>query len=268
MSEAALITGASSGLGAEYAKLFAADKKDLILVARRRDRLEALASELSGKFGIQAQVIAEDLAEVEAPKRIDGEVKRIGAQIGYVVNNAGFGITGRFAEADAERELAVVQVNIVALVALTRAFLPRMIANRRGRILNIGSTAGFQPGPFMAVYYASKAFVNSFTEALAYELKGTGVSATVSCPGATATEFATVAGNDRSRLFKLGAMDACRVAKEGYRAMLAGKPMAIHGLKNKVLAASVRLSPRATVRAVAAVMNRPPAQTQTVEING
>jgi len=268
MSEAALITGASSGLGAEYAKLFAADKKDVILIARRRDRLEALSSELSGKFGIQAHVIAKDLADVAAPRRIEDEVKRIGAQIRYLVNSAGFGITGRFAEEDAERELAVVQVNIAALVALTRAFLPGMIANGRGRILNIGSTAGFQPGPFMAVYYASKAFVNSFTEALWYELKGTGVSATVSCPGATATEFGAVAGNDRSRLFKLGAMDAVQVAREGYRAMLAGKPIAIHGFKNKVLAASVRLSPRATVRAIAAAMNRPPGQRQTVGING
>src|SRR5262249_14604477 len=159
-------------------------------------------------------------------------------------------------------------VNIAALLTLTRAFLPRMIAQGRGRILNIGSTAGFQPGPFMAGYYASKAFVNSFTEALWYELKGTGVSATLSCPGATATEFATVAGNDRSRLFKLGAMDAARVAREGYRAMLAGKPMVIHGFQNKLLAASVRLSPRGAVRAIAAAMNRPPGQTQTVEING
>lgn len=268
MSEAALITGASSGLGMEYAKLFAADKKDLILVARRRDRLDALSRELSGNFGIQARVVAADLADIAAPKRIETEVKRLGAQIGFLVNNAGFGVTGRVAELDPERELAVVQVNIAALLALTRAFLPAMIANRRGRILNIGSTAGFQPGPFMAVYYASKAFVNSFTEALWYELKGTGVSATVSCPGATATEFAAVAGNDRSRLFKLGAMDATRVAREGYRAMLAGKPMAIHGIKNKVLAASVRFSPRATVRAISAAMNRQPAQRQTVAING
>src|SRR5262252_5998599 len=257
MSEAALITGASSGLGAEYAKLFASDKKDVILIARRRDRLEALSRELSGKFGVQAQVIAEDLADVAAPKRIEGEVKRIGAQIRYLVNNAGFGITGRFAEEDAERELAVVQVNIAALVALTRAFLPGMIANGRGRILNIGSTAGFQPGPFMAVYYASKAFVISFTEALWYELKGTGVSATVSCPGATATEFSKVAGTDKSRLFAMGAMAAADVAAHAYRAMQSGKPMAVHGLKNKVLAGSVRLSPRAVVRGISASLNKP-----------
>src|SRR5262249_21698938 len=131
MSEAALITGASSGLGLEYAKLFAADKRDLILVARRRDRLEALSRELSGKFGIQARPLAEHLSDAAAPKRIEGEVNRLGAQITHLVNNAGFGVTGRFAEADPARQLAMVQVNIAALLTLTRAFLPRMIAQGR-----------------------------------------------------------------------------------------------------------------------------------------
>ncbi len=266
MSETALITGASSGLGAEYAKLFAADKRDVVLVARRRDRLQALANELTGKWGIKAQVIAEDLVDPAAPQRIAEEVKRDGLQIDYLVNNAGFGATGPFAQADLARELAMVQVNVTALVALTRAFLPEMIQRKRGRILNIGSTAGFQPGPFMAVYYASKAFVNSFTEALWYELRGTGVSATVSCPGATATEFSGVAGNDRTRLFRLGAMNAAEVARQGYQAMLEGKPLVIHGLKNRILAGSVRISPRPIVRAISASMNRPPGPRQTVEI--
>jgi hypothetical protein len=186
------------------------------------------------------------------------EVRRLGVEVGFLVNNAGFGTTGPFAELDLERELEMVQVNIVALVTLTRRFLPDMIARKRGRILNIGSTAGFQPGPFMAAYYASKAFVNSFTEALAYELRGTGVTATVSCPGATATEFSTVAGTDRSRLFRMGAASAATVAREGYRAMMAGKPTVVHGAKNKLAVQLLRVSPRAAVRAVAASLNAPP----------
>lgn len=266
MSETALITGASSGLGMEYAKLFAADKRDVVLVARRKDRLQALANELSAKSGIKAQVLAEDLADPAAPQRIVEEIKRAGFQIDYLVNNAGFGATGAFDETDPARELAMIQVNITALVELTRSLLPDMIRRKHGRILNIGSTAGFQPGPFMALYYASKAFVNSFTEALWYELRGTGVSATVSCPGATATEFSTVAGNDRTRLFKLGAMNAAEVARQGYQAMLEGKPLVIHGLKNRILASSVRISPRPVVRAIAASMNRTPRQRQTVEV--
>jgi short-subunit dehydrogenase len=266
MAETALITGASSGLGMEYAKLFAADKRNVVLVARRKDRLHALGNELTGKWGIKAYVIAEDLVDPVAPQRIFEEVKRDGLEIDYLVNNAGFGATGAFAEVDLARELAMVQVNITALVALTRAFLPEMVQRKRGRVLNIGSTAGFQPGPFMAVYYASKAFVNSFTEALWYELRGTGVSATVSCPGATATEFSAVAGNDRTRLFKLGAMSAAEVARQGYQAMLEGKPLVVHGLRNRILAGSVRISPRPIVRAIAASMNRPPEQRQTLEI--
>src|SRR6266851_9536406 len=245
MSEVALITGASSGLGLEYAKLFAVHQRDLVLVARRKERLDALAKEISA-----------DLADPTTPGRIAEEVKRRGLEIEYLVNNAGFGTTGPFAESELAKELEMVQVNIAALIELTRTFLPPMIRRGHGRVLNIGSTAGFQPGPFMAVYYASKAFVNSFTEALWYELKGTGVTATVSCPGATATEFSAVAGTERSRLFSLGAMSSEEVAREGYLAMLKGKPIAVHGLKNKVLASSVRFSPRAIVRGIAATMNK------------
>jgi short-subunit dehydrogenase len=255
----ALITGASSGLGTEYAKLFAADEHDLVLVARRRERLEALARELESSRGVKAHVIAADLSAPGAPARIAEEVARLGLQIDFLVNNAGFGARGAFAELEPARELEMIQVNITALVALTRALLPAMIERRRGRILNIGSTAGFTPGPFMAVYYASKAFVNSFSEALSYELRGTGVTATLSCPGATATEFAEVAGSARSVLFRLGAAPAATVAREGYRAMMQGKPMVIHGLKNKLTVQSLRLSPRALARAIAASLNSQPA---------
>ena len=255
----ALITGASAGLGAEYAKLFAADKHDLVLVARRRDRLEALARELQSAHGVKARVVTADLAARDGASRVVDEVGRLGLEIEFLVNNAGFGTSGAFVELDVGRELEMIQVNVTALVTLTRAFLPGMVARRRGRILNVGSTAGFPPGPFMAVYYASKAFVNSFTEALWYELRGTGVTATVSCPGATATEFAAVAGNSRSLLFRLGAASPATVARQGYRAMMNGKAMVVHGLKNKLTVQSLRISPRALARAVAASLNPRPA---------
>ena len=255
----ALITGASAGLGAEYARLFAADKHDLVLVARRRDRLEALARELQSAHGVTARVVTADLGARDGASRVVEDVKRLGLEIEFLVNNAGFGTSGAFVELEVGRQLEMIQVNVAALVALTRAFLPAMVARRRGRILNVGSTAGFPPGPFMAVYYASKAFVNSFTEALSYELRGTGVTATVSCPGATATEFADVAGNSRSLLFRLGAASPAKVARQGYRAMMKGKPMVVHGLRNKLTVQSLRISPRALARAVAASLNPRPA---------
>jgi short-subunit dehydrogenase len=259
MAETALITGASSGLGAQYARLFAADKHDVVLVARRRDRLQALADELVAAHGVRAYVAPADLAATDGATHVIDEVKRLGVDIAFLVNNAGFGSNGAFVELDASRELEMVQVNIAALVALTRAFLPAMVARKRGRILNIGSTAGFQAGPYMAVYYASKAFVNLFTEALAFELRGSGVTATVSCPGATATEFAGLAGNQGSRLFRMGTAPAEEVAQEGYRAMMAGKPLVVHGLKNRLAVQLLRVGPRAAVRALAASLNRAPA---------
>jgi short-subunit dehydrogenase len=199
--------------------------------------------------------------------RIAEEVKRQGLEIEYLVNNAGFGAVGPFVLSDPAKQVEMIQVDVTALVALTRAFLPQMVQRGHGRVLNIGSTAGFQPGPFMAVYYASKSFVNMFTEALWYELKGTGVTATVSCPGATATEFSAVAGNHRSRLFKMGAMSSMEVAREGYQAMLEGKPLVVHGLKNRIMAASVRFSPRGIVRAIAAALNRPPDAKQIAHLH-
>ncbi|HVV52472.1 MAG TPA: SDR family oxidoreductase [Polyangia bacterium] len=257
MAKTALITGASSGLGLELAQLFAADKHDVVLVARRRDQLEALATRLAAERGVIAGVISADLADPGAPQRIVDELKRRGVEIEFLVNNAGFGTTGPFVERDLLRELAMVQVNVTALVHLTGLLLPGMVARRSGRILNLGSTAGFQPGPYMSVYYATKAFVNSFTEALAHELRGSGVTATVSCPGATATEFGKVSGNELTALFKMGAMDAPAVAAHAYRAMLAGKPTAIPGARNKLLIQGQRLIPRALTRRIAARLNQP-----------
>ena len=190
-----------------------------------------------------------------APRRIFEELQGRRIEVEYLVNSAGFGTNGPFATADLGRELAMVQVNAAALMHLTHLFLPAMIARRSGRILNLGSTAGFQPGPGMAVYYASKAFVNSFTEALGYELRGTGVTATVSCPGATATEFGKVSGNEESRLFHLGATSAADVAAHAYRAMMAGKAMSLPGWRAKLGLQMLRFGSRRIVRGVTARLN-------------
>jgi len=257
MGKTALVTGASAGLGLELARLFAADGHDVVLVARRRDKLEELAGELQKDHaGVRAHVVAEDLADPGAPERIRSALAERAIDVEFLVNNAGFGNSGAFAEGDLARVLGMIQVNVTALVHLTRLELPAMIARGSGRILNLGSTAGFQPGPFMAGYYASKAFVNSFTEALSFELRGTGVTATVSCPGPTLTEFGKVAGNAESRLFKMGAMGAREVALHAYRAMMRGRPMAIPGLRNKLGVQLLRIGPRASVRRVTAAFNR------------
>jgi short-subunit dehydrogenase len=256
MKGTALVTGASAGLGRDYARLFAADGHDVVLVARRRERLEELAREIGGQGGTQVHVLPLDLSDREAPRRCVEELRARGLAIDFLVNNAGLGTNGPFVEADPAKQLEMIQVNVASLVELTRLLVPDMLARKRGRVLNVGSTAGFQPGPFMAVYYASKTFVNSFSEALAYELDGTGVTVTVSCPGATATEFAGHAGNDSSLLFKLGAADSMSVAREGYAAMMAGRRMVVHGFTNKLGVQALRVSPRPVAIALAARLNR------------
>jgi uncharacterized protein len=252
----ALVTGASAGLGTELAWLLAADGHDVVIVARRREKLEALAAEIRAKHQVEVHVIAEDLAQPGAAGRIKGALDERRIAIDALVNNAGFGGTGAFADRELARELEMIQVNIVALVELTHLLLPAMIARKSGRVLNIGSTAGFVPGAFMAIYYASKAFVNSFTEALSVELEGTGVTATVSCPGATATEFAQVAGNDKTPLFKSRVMGAREVAEDAYRAMMRGEPLSVPGFMNKVRIASLRAAPRGVMRSIAAGLNK------------
>lgn len=252
----ALVTGASAGIGRELSRLFAKDGASVVLVARRRDRLEELATELRSAGAPTVLVVAEDLGDRNAPARIEAAVNEAGLELDVVVNNAGFGSNGAFSNLDPARELEMIQVNVSALVDLSRRFLPGMIKRGRGRILNIGSTAGFQPGPFMATYYATKAFVNSFTEALAFELRGTSVTATVSCPGPVATEFSEVAGNQATRLANMGASDAVTVAREAYEAMNAGKPRVVHGFLNVVGTQIQRVSPRAAIVAIAARLNR------------
>ena len=252
----ALITGASGGIGLELAKLFAADGHELVLVARSQAKLEALADEL-GRGGVTAHVVALDLSRPEAPARLCAEVEARGLALGYLVNNAGFGSVGEFWKLDRDRELEMIDLNVRALVELTHRVLPGMIERGFGRVLNIGSTAGMQPGPRMATYYASKAFVNSFTEALAHELRGTGVTATVHCPGPTATGFGAVSGNGETELFRTGVATAAAVARDAYTAMHAGKVLRVHGLRNFLLSTSVRLTPRALIRPIVAKLNTP-----------
>lgn len=255
----ALITGASAGIGAELAKLFAKDKHDVVLVARRLDRLDTLAEELRKQHGIRAETISADLMDAAAPKAIADEVARRGLAIDFLVNNAGFGLAGAFHTNDAAKEAGMIAVNIAALTMLTHAFLPAMVKRGSGRILNIGSTAGFQPGPFMSTYYATKAYVRSWSQAMSYELRGTGVTCTLSCPGATATEFGKVASMEGSRLFKLGGtMRADVVAAQAYRAMHAGRRIIVHGLSNKLTALSAPLSPTALVLPIVASLNQDP----------
>jgi short-subunit dehydrogenase len=253
----ALITGASAGLGEQFARCFAKDGHDVILVARTASRLEALATRLEQEHPVKAHVLAADLSRPEEPQRIFDEVRSRQLEVEFLVNNAGYGSAGPFLEQELTREAEMVEVNCTALLKLTHLFAKPMRQRGSGRILNVASTAGFQPGPFMATYYATKAFVVNFSEALAHELKGTGVTVTCHCPGATHTEFASRAGNEQSRLFQRpGVAKAPDVAQDAYDAMMKGRVLAIHGFVNWLAAASVRITPRSVVRSIAASLNQ------------
>lgn len=254
----ALVTGASSGIGRELARLFAADGHAVVLVARRLPLLEELASELRARHGVSVAAVACDLAAPGGVQGLLDELTARGLVVDFLVNNAGFGNAGPFVDSPAERELAMAELNVMAVVHLTRALLPAMLARGQGRILNVGSTAGFQPGPYMATYYATKAFVNHFTEALAEELRGSGVTVTLSCPGPTQTEFGRISGVDQTKLFQLSVAPAERVAREAYRALFAGRVLVIHGFLNRLGVQLLRVGPRALVRAIVATLNRPP----------
>jgi uncharacterized protein len=250
-SSTVLITGASGGIGYELAKLFAKDHHNLVLVARNGPRLAQVADELQRQFGITVKTFALDLTEPTAPQSLFARLQGEGTAVGVLVNNAGYGRFGEFAEVLLEESLGQIQLNVTALTELTKLFLGPMLARRSGKIMNVASTAGFQPGPLMAVYYATKAYVISFSEALANELADKGVTLTCLCPGATETGFAGRAGNDESRLFKkLRPMDAKTVARAGYRGLLKGKTLVIPGFRNWLVAESVRVSPRKMVTAV------------------
>ena len=244
----ALITGASGGIGEALAEIFARNGHSLVLVARTASKLSALGEQLATRYGVSATPLAADLSDPQAPAAIAGELDARGIVVDVLVNNAGFATYGSFAELDADGELRMLQVNVVALTHLTRLLLPGMLARKRGRVLNVASTAAFMPGPLMAVYYASKAFVLSLSEALNEELRGSGVSVTALCPGPTSTGFQARAQMEQSRLVRgRRIMDVGTVAQAGYEGLMAGKAVVIPGLMNRVQTLLPRLLPRSLV---------------------
>ena len=258
MSQTALITGASSGIGRGFAELFARDGWRPILVARSADGLNSLAEDLKARFAVDAVAIPVDLAQTGSAERLFEEIERRGIAVDALVNNAGFGTFGNFAELPLEDERQELQLNVVTLTELTKLFLKPMLLRKRGRILNVASTAAFQPGPLMTVYYASKAYVLSFSEALHEELRGSGVTMTCLCPGATQSGFQDRAKMSDSTIVKGRRLpDAMSVAQAGYRAMLAGKRLVIPGALNVLTAFLPRVSPRGAVVRIARLVNAP-----------
>jgi short-subunit dehydrogenase len=251
MSKTALITGASGGIGLELAKLFAKDKINLLLVARSGNKLAALAGSFEQQYGITAKWLATDLTAATAAQEVFDYCRNNQLSVDYLVNNAGFGDFGFFAESDWTKQLQMINLNITTLTHLTRLFLPGMIEKRFGKIMNVASTAAFQPGPTMSVYYATKAYVLSFSEAISNELEKKGVTVTALCPGATESGFQQAAAMEESRLVKGKKLPSSEeVAEYGYKAMMRGKVVAIEGWKNAALVFSTRFSPRWMVRKI------------------
>jgi len=241
----ALVTGASGGIGLELARLFAGDGHDLVLVARGGERLAVVARELEERYRVEVRPIPRDLSNPIAPLSVFDEC----GEVDFLVNNAGFGHRGSFADEDPAILSEMLQVNVAALTQLTRMFLPAMVNRGSGRILNVASTAAFQPGPLMAVYYATKAYVLSFTEALAEEVAGTPLRVSCLCPGPTETEFAAAAQMQQSRLFATRGMAVADVARAGYRGWKQRQVLVIPGTRNRVMAfLAQRIAPRAQVR--------------------
>jgi short-subunit dehydrogenase len=248
MKRTALITGASSGIGYELSKIFAAEGYDLVIVARSQRKLDQIAAELSEKHTVTVTVLNKDLCNPASPKEIFTELKTRGIAVDILVNNAGFGTYGRFANLDLQRELDMIQVDVVSLTHLTRLFLPGMLERGFGRILNIGSTGSFAPAPLMSAYAACKAYVLSFSEGLSEELKGGNVSVTALCPGVTWTGFQETAQVKRMRLVRSPGMSAEQVAKIGYRALMRGRVVVVPGFTNQMFPFIVRFIPRSLVR--------------------
>ncbi len=248
----ALITGASSGIGLAIAQRFAKGEYDVILVARSEDKLKALQSELAQKHGIEAFVFSHDLTQTDAPQKLFDQIQQQNLTVDVLVNNAGYGDHGEFASSDWEKQEGMILLNMLALTHLTRLFLPGMIQRGWGKILNTSSTAAFQPGPFMSVYFATKAYVLSFSEAIAAETEGTGVTVTVLCPGPTQSNFAETA--DMTKVASIQDMSSDKfptaeeVASYGYDALQKGQVVAVHGKLNQLLTFSNRLAPRALIR--------------------
>jgi uncharacterized protein len=241
----ALITGASGGIGLDFAHIFAEKGYNVVLVARSEDKLKALADELEGKHKIKASVMPMDLTDPQSPQALYDALQ--GTAIDVLVNNAGFASYGKFHELDLNKELAMIQLNITTLTHLTHLFMNDMVARGSGYVMNVASTAAFQPGPLMAVYYATKAYVLHFSEAIANEVKDAGVKVTALCPGPTQSGFQSRAAMEESKLVQNGLMDSRTVAEAGVDALFAGKPFIITGMQNKMLAFSTRLMPRTTI---------------------
>jgi uncharacterized protein len=250
-AETVLVTGASSGIGAELARVFARNGSALVLTARSADKLEVLATELREKHGIAVRVVPADLATVDGPRRLAERLAQDNVQVDVLVNNAGYGGFGALVETEWADKAGMLQLNVVSLTELTQRLLPGMVARKKGGVLNVASTAAFQPGPLTAVYSASKAYVLSFSEAVAEEVTASGVTVTALCPGATVTGFAARASMEGSRLFRAkGLPDAASVAQAGYDGFRRGATVVIPGLQNSFLAQSVRFMPRRWVTRV------------------
>lgn len=252
----ALVTGASAGLGTDFARILAGQKYDLILVARNEGRLASLAKQLSTDHGVKVSVLPRDLSIPGSAEALLQDLKSQGLSVDVLVNNAGVGMHGPVANSDARALAGMLQLNVTTLTELTRLLLPDMLARKNGRILNVASTAAFQPGPWMAGYYATKAYVLSFSEALATELKGTGVTITTLCPGPTTTEFFERAKMSRSRMKNIFFADSRACAQVGVNGMLQGKTIVIHGTLNRMLVFISKILPRAVVRSIAGKLNR------------
>lgn len=249
-----LITGASGGIGLELAHVFAAHGHPLILVARSADKLEELARALRDRYKVAVEVIPFDLGALGAAERLQAEVAERGLTVEILVNNAGFGLYGSYLELEGAQEQAMIQLNIGVLTDLTKRFLPGMVERKRGGVLNVASTAAFQPGPGMAVYYATKAYVLSYSEALHHELQGTDVTVTALCPGPTRSGFQSVAGFGQKPAIERVMMEARPVAEQGYAAFMRGEAVRIPGFMNKLGAFSVRLAPRRLAVILSAAM--------------
>jgi uncharacterized protein len=251
----ALITGASTGIGRALAHQFAGQDYDLVLVARNQEALEEVGRALPGSprgpdkvRATKAEIIAIDLSQPRSATALLEQLSTRGIQVDVIVNNAGFGLQGEFAEISLARQLEMIQLNVTTVTELTRLLLPGMLLRRSGGVLNVASTAAFQPGPLMAVYYATKAYVLSFTEAIAEEVAGRGLKVSCVCPGPTHTEFAARASMTRTNLFQGSVMGVDEVAREAFDGWNAGKVVVVPGFKNRRGALVVRLAPRSLVR--------------------
>jgi len=256
MKQIVLITGASSGIGYEFAHIFAREKYNLVLAARSKQKLLDLKARLEKQYSIQCTIITADLSNLEEVKSMVKQVNASGINIDVLVNNAGFGDFGLFTETSWDKELQMINLNITALTYLTKEFAKQMVARKSGKILNLASTAAFLPGPLMAVYYATKAYVLSFSEAIANELQGKGVTVTALCPGPTASGFQSAADIEDSKLVKGKKLPSSReVAEYGYKALIKGERVAVHGMINRLQVFFVRFSPRNLVTATVRYMS-------------